>query len=308
MSHAPDLAAAASRDNTRAALTMTLAMAGFAVEDIFLKRAAVAMPPGQIIVINGLIGGLIFAALARIRGENAFSRDAFRGLALWRNLSEGSSTLLYMLTLALAPLSFASAMLQATPLLVTAGAALFLGEIVGWRRWTSICVGFVGVLIILEPWRDGITLAGFAMVFSVIALAARDLVTRRMPARHGSMTISAWGFLSLVPAGLILMALRGEGFIIPDADRMIDLGGSLVFGILGYYAIVAAMRMGEVSVVAPFRYSRLVFAVTLAIIFLDEKLTPGIIIGSIIVVTSGLYVFARERQRKATLPQRAKAR
>lgn len=290
-------------ENTRAALWMVGSMAAFAVEDLFLKRAAADMPPGQVLVINGLIGGTIFALLALRRGEQPFSLAAFRGHALARNLAEAVAALLYILVLALAPLSFAAALLQALPLMVTAGAALFLGETVGWRRWTSILVGLLGVMIILQPWNSGFDAIGLAMLASVAAVAVRDLVTRRMPATTGSMSLSCWGVYACVPGGVVLMIARDEALILPGGGASAGLAAAIVFGCIGYYMVVAAMRLGEVSVVAPFRYTRLVFSVLLAVVFLGERPTAAVMLGAAIVTASGLYVLSRERKRKAGLPQ-----
>lgn len=295
-----------SSDNNRAALLMVAAMAGFAIEDVFLKRVAMVLPPGEVLVINGVLGGALFAAAAYYKGERVFSLDAFRGAPLIRNASEAVSALLYIYALAIAPLVMASALLQASPLIVTAGAALFLGETVGWRRWLSIIAGFIGVLIILEPWKQGFDPAGLAMLGCVITLAARDLVTRRMPVRIGTMSLSAWGFASIAPAGLVLMMIQGQSFVLPAQGQAMDLAMALITGVLGYYAVVAAMRIGEVSAIAPFRYARLVFASSLGILVLGESLATNVVIGSAVVVGSGLYVFGRERARQAAKARAAK--
>ncbi|WP_198672066.1 DMT family transporter [Pseudogemmobacter bohemicus] len=296
-------AAAGGNENRKAALLMIGAMAAFAVEDTFLKVAAVAMPPGQVLVINGLAGGGIFALFALRRGEAVFSMEALRGLALVRNLSEGVAAFTYLLALALVPMAMASALLQASPLMITAGAALFLGETVGWRRWISIVTGFVGVMIILQPWKTGIDIAGLAMVGCVIALSVRDLVTRRLPPHLGTMSLSSWGVLASVPAGALLMLVRGEGFQAPAPDQGLVLACAVLFGLIGYYMVVESMRIGEVSAVAPFRYTRLVFAFLLAVVFLEERLSLNVVIGSGLVIFSGLYMFGRARKRKATLSQ-----
>ena len=305
--NASSVAGSVSGDNRRAAILMIGAMAAFAVEDTFLKRAAVLMPPGQVLVINGLLGGGIFALLAMMRGERVFSLDALRGTVLVRNLSEGVAAFTYLLALALVPMAVASALLQASPLVITAGAALFLGETVGWRRWISIITGFVGVMIILQPWKTGIDIAGLAMVGCVIALSVRDLVTRRLPPHLGTMSLSSWGVLASVPAGFLLMLMRSEGFQMPAPAHALGLGGAVLFGLIGYYMVVESMRIGEVSAVAPFRYTRLVFAFVLAVIFLEERLSLNVLIGSGLVILSGLYMFGRARKRaapsKATLPQ-----
>lgn len=288
-------------ENTRAAALMTGSMAFFAIEDLFLKRAAEALPPGQVLALTGAAGACVFWLLAASRRQPILSRDALRGVPLLRSLSEAAAAIFYIIALAYAPLSMTSALLQASPLVVTAGAALFLGETVGWRRWTSITVGFLGVMVILSPWDAQFDPTGLFTVACVMVLAARDLATRAMPARIGTFQVAAWAYLSLVPAGAGLMAVMGQPFALPTPAQWLGLSGALVMGLFGYYAVVAAMRLGEVSVVAPFRYTRLVFALLVAMIFLGERPGPATLIGAAIVVGSGLYTFARERARNRRL-------
>lgn len=295
-------------DNARATLWMVASMAMFAVEDLFLKKAAIAMPPGQVLVIAGLSGGIVFAIWALLKGERVISKELLRPDVMARNFAEALASFLFIVVLATAPLVFASAIMQATPLAVTAGAALFLGETVGWRRWLSITAGLIGVTIILQPWQDGFDPAGLAMLGVVACLASRDLITRRLPQSIGSLSLSTWGFTAIAPAGLLLMYTQDQSYIMPPPEQMLNLSIAITFGIVGYFAVVKAMRMGEVSAIAPFRYTRLVFATLLAIIFFGETMALNVAIGSAIVVASGLYVFARERKRKASLPQTDSAR
>ena len=299
---------APAAENSRAAALMVGSMAFFAVEDLFLKRAAEALPPGEVLALTGGVGALVFWALAARRREKVLSMDALRGVPLIRTLSEAAAAMLYIVALALAPLSMTAALLQASPLVVVAGAALFLGETVGWRRWASVIVGFIGVLVILSPWDADFDPTGLLTVGCVLVLAVRDLSTRLMPARIGTFQVSAWAYLGLVPAGILLMAIMGQGFVWPSALQWAGLGGALVAGLFGYYAVVAAMRLGEVSVVAPFRYSRLVFSVALAMIFFGERPGLSTYIGAAIVVASGLYAFARERIRQKHLAAKSESR
>ncbi|WP_328757564.1 DMT family transporter [Fuscibacter oryzae] len=285
-------------ENTRAAALMTGSMAFFAIEDLFLKRAAEALPPGQVLALTGAAGAVVFWLLAASKRQPVLSRDALRGVPLLRTLSEAAAAIFYIIALAYAPLSMTSALLQASPLVVTAGAALFLGETVGWRRWTSILVGFAGVMVILSPWDAGFDPTGLFTVACVVVLASRDLATRVMPARIGTFQVAAWAYLGLVPAGIGLMGLMGDSFVPPTPGQWLGLSGALLTGLFGYYAVVAAMRLGEVSVVAPFRYTRLVFAMVVAMIFLGERPGPSTLIGAALVVGSGLYAFARERARR----------
>jgi drug/metabolite transporter (DMT)-like permease len=289
-------------DNTRAAALMVGSMAFFAVEDLFLKRSAEALPPGQVLALTGAAGACVFWALAARQRQPVLSMEALRGMALVRTLAEAGAAMLYIVALALAPLTMTSALLQASPLVVVAGAALFLGEKVGWRRWASILVGFLGVLVILKPWDAAFDPTGLLTVACVVVLAARDLATRVMPARIGTFQVATWAYLGLVPAGAALMAGMGQSFVWPTPGQWAGLGGALVSGLFGYYAVVAAMRLGEVSVVAPFRYTRLVFAMAIAMVFLGERPDPSTLLGAALVVGSGLYAFARERARKRASP------
>jgi drug/metabolite transporter (DMT)-like permease len=288
-------------DNTRGAVLMVGSMLAFAAEDLFLKRAAMALPPGQVIAMIGAVGALCFWGIAALRGEAILTRAAWSRPALIRTLSEAGATMLYITALALIPLSINAALLQASPLVVTMAAALFLREKVGWRRWSAIGVGFLGVLIILRPGTEGWDPAGLLTVACVIILAARDLSTRIMPASIGTFQLTTWAYLALVPAGLALMVLGGTPPQVIDPTKWLDLTGALLTGLVGYWAVTAAMRLGEISVVAPFRYSRLIFVLILAAIFLGERPDGWMIVGATLVIGSGLYTFWREalRQRRA---------
>jgi drug/metabolite transporter (DMT)-like permease len=293
-------------DNTRATLLMVGSMLGFAFEDLFLKRAASVLPPGQVIAMMGAAGAACFWLVAWRRGEPILCRAALSAPALIRAVSEAVATVLYVTALALIPLSINSALLQASPLVVTMAAAVFLREPVGWRRWSAILVGFTGVLVILRPFGESFEIAGLLTVACVIVLAARDLATRVMPASIGTFQLTTWAYLGMVPAGLILMVISRTLPQTPDPARLLDLTGALVTGLVGYWAVTAAMRLGEVSVVAPFRYTRLVFSMILAMVFLGERPDALTYAGSALIIGSGLYTFWREARRKS-LSKRASA-
>jgi len=285
---------------------MVGSMLGFAFEDLFLKRAASVLPPGQVIAMMGAAGAACFWLVAAKRREPILCRAALSAPALIRAVSEALATMLYVTALALIPLSINSALLQASPLVVTMAAAIFLREPVGWRRWSAILAGFVGVLIILRPFGDGFEVAGLLTVACVVVLAARDLATRVMPAAIGTFQLTTWAYLAMVPAGLILMGIGGTAPQSVDPDRLLDLTGALMTGLVGYWAVTAAMRLGEVSVVAPFRYTRLVFAMILAMVFLGERPDAFTYAGSALIIGSGLYTFWREARRKS-LSKRGRA-
>ena len=284
-------------ENLRGSALMVLAMAGFALEDMFIKRLSADMPVGQILVLLGAGGAVIFGLAALSRGHRLFSRDLLAGPVLLRNLGELIGTIGFVTAIALTPLASASAILQATPLAVTLGAALFLGEQVGWRRWSAILVGFAGVLMVIRPGLSGFEPASLFAVQAVFGLALRDLATRAVPRTVTSMQLSSYGFATVVPAGAVLLWLSG-GPVAPDAANWRDMAFALFLGVAAYYAIVATMRVGEVSFVTPFRYTRLIFALVIAVLMFGERPDALTLTGAAIIIASGLYTLLRERRLK----------
>jgi drug/metabolite transporter (DMT)-like permease len=278
-------------DNQRGALFMTASMAGFAVEDVFVKAAAVSLPLGQVLLTIGLTGMLIFAGMATRQGE-ALLPPAFLSRAmLIRCGFEITGRLFYGLAITLTALSTTSAVLQATPLVVVAGAAMVFGEKVSLQRWLAVLLGFAGVLIILRPGSDFSALSLLAVV-GLLGFAGRDLATRAAPKGLSNRQLGALGFAMLATAGAILLVVNG-GAHLPSGIALVHLAGGTVFGMLGYHALTYAMRTGEVSAVTPFRYTRLVFAMVLAMALFGERPDLATWIGAALVVGSGIYALTR---------------
>jgi len=282
-------------DNLRGAGIMVLAMLGFAIEDGLIKLLAGALPVGQIIGLLGLGGAIVFAVLCRVRGETLWDAGFLAPIVMLRNLAELVGTLGFVTAIALIPLSTASAILQAAPLLVTLGAALFLQEQVGWRRWAAILVGFCGVLMIIRPGTSDFDWLSLFAVQGVVGLAIRDLATRRVAITVSSMQLSFMAFLMLIPASAILLVAGGIAPVAPTLAQTGLIGASVLIGALAYFGITYAMRIGEISFVTPFRYSRMVFALIIGLAFFDEN--PGALTlwGATIIIASGLYTLWRER-------------
>ena len=282
--------------NLRGSLLMVAAMAGFAVEDMFLKFAARSLPVGQILMIFGGGGMLAFAALTKLRGERVFHPAILSRPILIRAVFEVMGRLFYTLAIAYTALSSASAILQATPLVVVAGAALIFGERVGWRLWAAILVGFAGVLIILRPGLEGFTVASLLAVAGTIGFAGRDLATRAAPPVLSNLQLGVYGFAMMVPTGAVLLMFSGDA-VMPDLAASGQLLAATVVGVGAYYALTAAMRMGDVGVITPFRYTRLVFALILGVALFNERPDGYTLIGSAIIVASGIYTLIRGRKR-----------
>lgn len=278
-------------DNQRGALYMTASMAGFAVEDVFVKAAAQTLPLGQVLMTIGLIGMVTFAAMAARQGE-ALLPPAFLSRAmLVRSAFEVTGRLFYGLAITLTALSTTSAILQATPLVVVAGAALVFGERVSLQRWLAVLLGFLGVLVILRPGSDFSTLSLLAVV-GLLGFAGRDLATRAAPKGLSNRQLGALGFAMLALAGAILLAVTG-GAQVPSATGLLQLAGGTLFGMAGYHALTYAMRTGEVSAVTPFRYTRLIFAMVLAMVLFHERPDLATWIGAALVVGSGIFALSR---------------
>ena len=282
-------------ENLRAILLMVGSMAGFAIEDMLIKYLALEMPTGQFLMLIGAGGALIFTLMAWRQGQAVLSADFLRPTIIIRNLGEVIGTLGFVTALVLTPLSSASAILQATPLAVTLGAALFLREAVGWRRWSAILIGFCGVVAVIRPGLEGFQPASLFAVLGVIGLATRDVATRATPATISSLVLSAHGFGMLVPAGAFLLWISG-GAVAPSAQGYGLLFAALIIGVSAYYALTLSMRLGDVAVVTPFRYVRLVFALFIGVTVFDEQLDAWTLGGAAIIILSGLYTFFRERQ------------
>ncbi|MEH7829595.1 DMT family transporter [Gemmobacter denitrificans] len=283
-------------DNLRGAGFMVAAMLGFAIEDMLLKRVSAAgLPVGQVLLIFGAGGALVFAALTRRAGQPLWHPAVIGPRMLLKAGFEVMGRLFYTLAIALTPLSTASAILQATPLVVVAGAALIFGEKVGWRRWSAILAGLCGVLVILRPGLEGFNALSLLAVAGLIGFAGRDLATRAAPKVLSNLQLGIYGFLAMVPTGLGLMLWQG-GAVWPDAVAWGQLAVAIGFGVFAYWALTVAMRLGEVSAVTPFRYTRLVFALVLGMVVFGERPDLQTILGSGIVVAAGLYTLLRSRK------------
>lgn len=280
--------------NMRGIVLLTLSMAAFAAEDALIKLASGDLPAGQILLMIGLIGTPVFAIWGRAQGHRMFSRQVLDGTLWLRNLFEVTGSLGFVTALTLIPLSTASAILQASPILVTAGAAIFLRETVGWRRWTAIAVGFCGMLVILRPTAEGFDANVLWAVLGVLGLAARDLVTRRMKASLPTMVVASWAFVTLTVLGAAMLAVSG-GAVIPQSPSLWYVLAAVTIGVGAYWAIIEATRAGDVAAIQPFRYTRIIFAMIIGALVFGERPDALMLLGAALIIGSGLYTFARER-------------
>lgn len=206
-------------DNLRGAGLMTLAMLCFAIEDMMIKFLADALPVGQILTMLSIGGASLIAATLLVKRQTLFPGDILTRPVIIRNVGEIIGTVGFVSALVLIPLSTLAAILQTTPLLVTLGAALFLGATVGWRRWLAILIGLVGVLIIIRPTSEGFDWLVMLAVLGVVGLAIRDLATRASTPNMSALQLSLVAMMLIIPTGILLAWFFGTPFVAPTLPQ-----------------------------------------------------------------------------------------
>ncbi len=280
---------------------MLLSMVAFALADTLVKVASASLAPPQVMFFLMSGGIFLFAILAVFENEPFFNSSAFAPVVMIRYVAEIVGMVGMITALAHVPLSTVGAITQAAPILVAVGAALLLGEEVSWRRWTSIALGFVGVLLIVQPGADGFDVSVLWAVLAMFGLAVRDLTTRIIPQDIGSASLATYTMMVSIPFAVGWNIFEGHSIFPPNLDWPVLIPMSCL-GAIGYFLLIKSIRMAEVSVVTPFRYSRIIFLILLGIMVFDER--PGFLTlaGAALVIASGLYIMWRERQISKTKP------
>lgn len=276
-------------------------MASFTVNDTITKAVAAELNIGEILLVRGLVAMVLVAALAWYRD----ALRSFSALLIWpvglRVLGEIGGTLTYLSAIAQIPLANASAIFQALPLVITLGAALVFGEPVGWRRWLAIAAGFIGVLVIVRPGAEGFSQAALLALASVGFCAVRDLATRRIPKHLPTVFITLLTTVTVTTAGAVVLVPLG-GWKAPSAQALGLLTFAAVLILIGYQCIIVSLRTGDISAVAPFRYTALPWAMLTGYLAFGHKPDGPMLAGAAIIVASGLYAFYRERKRDKLRP------
>jgi len=275
---------------------MITSMAFFAVEDSLIKFVTSTIPIGQILIMFGLGGALIFLLVAHFKNEKIMLRDMLLLPMYVRALFEIIGRLFYVLAISLIPLSTATVIIQATPIVVVAGAAIIFGEKVGWRRWTAILLGLFGVIVIIQPTAESFSFLSILALIGMIGFAGRDLASRAAPENLSVFILGLHGFIALAFSGLIYTIWDDANFVMIDIDTIGYMVGAVVFGVAAYSCLMKAMRTGEVSAVTPFRYTRLIFGVSLGVFFFNESLNYSTVLGTILIVISGLFILSRNKR------------
>lgn len=272
---------------------MMLSMLGFVVNDLLIKSLNGSLPNAQIMWVRGAFLSVLIFLIVWQRGLHLHWRKVFNKQLGARAVCEGGATLFFLSALVQLPFANLAAILQSLPLAITLGAALFLGEPVGWRRWSAILVGMLGVLIIIRPGMNEFHSASFLVLISVAFAAARDLITRRIPSHLPSLLVSGFSAVFIAALGMILTLITGN-WLPMNASQLATLLTASCFLFFGYHFVVLSMRIGEIAYVVPYRYTGLLWAILFGYLFFDEVPDAYVLIGSGIVVSMGLYTLYRE--------------
>jgi len=284
--------------NQRGAIFMTLAMFGFTFNDTLVKYLTAEMSIGQIMVIRGLIASVLIFLLARHRGALRPLKTVFNRWIGLRLFGEIGGTLTFLTGLSQIPIANATAILQALPLAVTMGAAVFLKEPVGWRRWSAILVGFVGVILIVRPGAEGFSPYSLLIVGTVLFAATRDIATRKIDHRVPTLFISTITSPLVALSGFLLTPPFSQSWTSVNLTQLGILAVAASFLLIAYHFMILTMREGDISFIAPFRYTGFLFAVLLGYLMFGDVPDIYIISGGLIIICTGLYTLYRESRRK----------
>jgi drug/metabolite transporter (DMT)-like permease len=290
---------AEAKENIRGALIMMGSMAAFTFNDTFFKTVAGDVPLFQAIFIRGCMVSLVLFLYVSVQGQlrPPIERRDWRLLGV-RSIGEVGATLAFLVALFNAPIANVTAMLQAAPLVLTLAGALLLGEKVGWRRYTAIAVGFFGVLLIVQPTGSGFNPYTLYALIALAFMLFRDLPTRRLSTKVPSVFVALLASVSITVTGAV--GLIFEEWVPLTIQNLKAIGGASAFLVFAYILAVSVMRVGDMAVVQPFRYTGILWAILLGMLVFGEIPNRLMLIGATIVVAMGIYTFYREGKMRRT--------
>ena len=279
--------------NLKSIMLMIIAMGCLTLTDMLIKIASQTLPIGQVMITYGIGALVVFWGLLRIKGEPIQLSPLTNPAVIWRNVGDLIAMNSMFLALVYVPLSTIGAVIQAVPLLVTAAAALFLREQVGLRRVSAIFVGFLGTLLIIQPGANTFDITTTLVLVAALGMALRDIATKLVRESFSTLLLSFYSCFLFIFSGSIILLIQGVPSL-PDWDDVAMLVAMIIAGCLGFFFMTEAVRLGDMYVVIPFRYSRLLFSMAAGILILGEQVNAMMLIGSALTILSGLYIWHRE--------------
>jgi drug/metabolite transporter (DMT)-like permease len=272
---------------------MITAMGCLTLADLLIKIASQTLPIGQVMIFYGVGSIIVFWSLMGIKGEPIRLSPLTNPAVLLRNIGDLIAINGMCLALVYVPISTVGAVIQTVPIMVTVAAALFLGERVGTRRILAIFIGFLGTLFIIQPGATTFEITTILVFIAAVGMALRDIATKLVRENFSTLLLTFYTSMLFILSGSVLLIITG-GASVPDMGMIAILAATIVLGSLGFFFTTEAVRMGEVSVVIPFRYTRILFSLAAGILVLGEQINPIMLFGIALTILSGLYIWRRE--------------
>lgn len=287
---------------TRGVIAMMIGMGFQVANDTVIKLASARVPIHEIMALRGPLSIALALAAIVAFGQRKRLGLVAHPLVILRSVLEAICCFIYMTALSGLGLAEFTSIIQATPLLITGLAVLLGWQSVGWRRWAAIAIGFFGVLLVAKPSAAGINGYAALALLSAFIMAVRDLVTRRIPDQAPSMVVTFGATLTVTALGAGLGATHAAAWVMPTALEASYIACAAGLVVACNMTIVLAFRLGDMSVVGPFRYSVILGSLLLGYAVWDDRPDALALLGAALIVASGLYALKREKPRKTAAP------
>ncbi|MEQ1753140.1 MAG: DMT family transporter [Micropepsaceae bacterium] len=290
MTHIPT-----STDNFRGILALLLSQALFVTSDSLIKMAGATLPATQIMALRGVIATALAASVLIMTVDRSRWRLALQPMVALRAVLEAISAALFILSLPHLTLAAITVLMQITPLTITLLSALVLGAHVGWRRWSAIITGFIGVLLVAQPGSESFSFYSITAIAVALIISVRDLITRRLDPQIPTAAVTLSTTLSVCVLGFAGMPLQAWQPL--GLSAMGLLAASAILVTTANIFIIRAFRGVDVTVVSPFRYFGVLWGLLLSYMIWSD--TPNLLAlaGMLLIVGSGLCTMHRESQR-----------
>lgn len=282
--------------NTRGIVAVLVSMALFVLSDSVVKLAGEMMPATEIMAVRGLMAVLLMGGVAVATVDRSKWHLIAQPRVVLRATIEAAIAVLFLIALPQLPLADITAIQQVTPIVLTMLSAVVLREAVGWRRWVAVFAGFVGVVLVIQPTAEGINVFALSALACAGLVAVRDIITRGLDPSIPTALVTFTTTLSVCVAGFVGAPL--QAWSAPTTFGLALLAASAVLVSLANIFIIRAFRGTEVSVVAPFRYAGVLWAIVLGFAIWGHIPNTLAIVGTVILVASGLYIMHREALRR----------
>lgn len=285
-----------ARANRRGIVAITLSMAAFAANDAMMKVVARFYPTGEVVFVRGFMTVVILATIIALLGQLPKIIHVTKRLVVIRAVFDAFATVCFVVALVHINIAELSAIVLTSPLIMTALAVVLYQEIVGWRRWGAIVAGLIGTLFVVNPSFGSLEMWAVVGLGAALGSAVRDLVTRRIEPEIPTLVIGLAASIAVALAGFTLIVVEEWRWIAgPDLAL---LAVASAFHSLATYLLVLAFRGVDISVVASFRYTLLLWGGIAGYLVLGEIPSAWAFFGGALIVCSGIYTLHREAVRQ----------